>query len=225
MVDLYGQEYFKGRINPDIFEFSSGVWLRFPKGSEAEKAREIDLLFRDLTKIPLLNKPLPGDSTLEFKLSSGSSLFEGLELKKTLEFDPILALLKSVTLKIDINCDGQMTEAIEEDLPDLLEYLFDRQRGQVFLLLNLAQEFEVKIAFDSWEDLPKEQKERITGIHPKKPLLNLYDAEERQLFADISSWLEQDCLCYLLINESTFLELEFKLPGLTDWVLSQETRK
>ena len=211
-------------MNPDVFEFSSGVWLRFAKGSDAKKGREIGKLFRDLTELKLFKKPLPGDSAIELKLSSGSSLIEGLELKKTLEFDPILALLKSATLKIDINCDGQMTEAMGEDLPDLLDDLFSfSAREKVLLLLNLAQEFDVKIFFESWKDLPKEQQEIITGIHPEKPLLKIYDAKQRQLYADLACLLEQDCLCYLLINESTFLELEFKLAGLTDWVLSQET--
>ena len=89
-------------------------------------------------------------------------------------------------------------------------------------LFNALTEFNVSMKFQSWQELPEDQrllfKNLITGTFIKEP-------EHQMTMAGFSPLFEQDCLCYVIVNESLFFEFEIRLPGIVNWITNQKLRE
>lgn len=137
---------------PDFYEFGSGTWAC--KDSRNKKNRDI-IFVPPFDKVPILNENLPGDSSVTFKLSSGGSLDEGILLQKSKGYDPLSALMKSATLKLEVRGEEETLTPFYEKMSDGLN-LKKSVDGMTSAFFNALKEFGVKMKFDSWEDLPED---------------------------------------------------------------------
>jgi hypothetical protein len=194
--------------SPQTFNAGNGAWALI----DLDALRETGAPIPAIGELPFANQPLPGESHIELKLTSGSDLNTGIELEKSEGFSPFYALFDSFTLGLNIQGDSS---TIATGLDMVSPMIGHSNTISVKTLFGALNDADIKLGFTSFKDLNPDFKNSIKGGKLKIP------QEVAGIVSAIGDLFEQNFRIVFVVNTSTHFEVKVSVPGLVNFAMTQ----
>lgn len=211
-----GSEDFKEKIeeigffgSPTTFGSGSGAWAQIDIDGLREQGMPVPA-FNDL---PFVENPLPGNSHIEFELSSGTTFSQAVQLQESQGYAATAAFFQNFNANLNVHGDGQTLEGgLELIAPIIGASKITGMKAFVHALTDA----NVSLTFGSWQDLPEDAKEKLK----KDSLKKLLKEEFAGILAGIGDLFEQNFRLVFIISDTNHVEIKVRAPGIVEWAMS-----
>lgn len=186
----------------------NGAWCLI----DVKELRSMGLPIPDINdKInDLIKDPLPGDSHIEIKITSGSTLIDGMQLQKNYGYFLLAALFDSFSLNLNVLGDES---TVTNGLQLISPIIGNAAQSGFMTLFGALNDANINICFASWENLNPDAKEMLK-IEAGLP------QEVGGLVSAIGDLFERHVRIVLIINTSTHIEIKMSIPGLLKYAMN-----
>lgn len=191
---------------PQTFGAGNGAWALI----DLDALRQTGMPVPPIGELPFVDQPLPGDSHIEIRLSSGSDLNAGVDLEKSEGYNAFAALFNSFSLNLNINGDAS---TIGTGLDMISPMLGHSNTTNTQTLLGALNDADIKLGFSSFSEFNPDFKNTFK-MKSKIP------QEVAGIISAIGDLFEQNFRLVFVLNESTHVEIKVAVPGLVNFAMS-----
>jgi hypothetical protein len=194
---------------PETYGSGSGAWAMI----DLEALKESGMPVPPLEEMPFVQQQLPGNSHIEFTLSSGSTFSDAVQLQESEGYAAAAAFFSNFSANLDVVGDGQ---TLEGGLQMFEQIVGPSQIVGIKAFTSALTDANINLTFASWEDLPQDIKDRLK----KDSLKNLLREEIAGILAGIGDLFEQNFRLVFVVNDAIHIEIRVRGPGIVEWAMS-----
>ena len=194
--------------SPETYTSGNGAWACVDLNALREQGMPVPAI----EELPFISTALAGNSHIEFKVTSGSSFDNAVQLQQGEGFAAVSAFLSNLNVNVNLHGDGN---TLESGLGVVSEIVGSRKTGDLKTLFGALNEVDVTLKFASWRDLPGETQAFLQS----DKLKNVINAEMASMLATLSDLFEHNFRVVFVVNDSAYIEIEVRAPGLTNFAM------
>lgn len=195
---------------PETYGSGSGAWANI----DLATLREQGISIPSLSELPIANQSLPGNSHIEFDLSSSLSFQEAHQKSESEGYPPVVAFFNSLSLHLNVHGASETVEAALQTLEPIIGASTAKNIKTLTAAMTDAQ---INLSFASLDELPEDA---CKSLKNSSTLKSLIKEEVAGILAGIGDIFEQNFRLILVVSESIVVEVTVKAPGLVEWAMS-----
>jgi hypothetical protein len=194
---------------PETYGSGSGAWAMVDLNGLKEQGAPVP----PLDQMPFVQQQLPGNSHIEFTLSSGTTFSDAVQLQESQGYAAVAAFFSNFSANLNVVGDGQ---TLDGGLQMLEQIIGGSKVMGIKAFTSALTDANINLTFASWEDLPEDAKERLK----KDSLKNLLREEVAGILSGIGDLFEQNFRLVFIVNDAIHVEIRVRGPGLVEWAMS-----
>lgn len=195
--------------SPQTYGSGSGAWACV----DLQALKETGAPIPPLDEMPFVQNPLPGNSHIEFKLSSSTSFSEAVQAVESEQIPAPVAFFNSFSATLGVHGDGQTLDAALQMVEPIVG---QKKITGLRALCHSLTDATVSLTFAGYEQLPEDAREKLKKGSTKK----LLKEEIAGIIAGVGDLFEQNFRIVFVLSESIHVEIQVRGPGIVEYAMS-----
>lgn len=195
--------------SPSTYGSGNGAWALI----DLQGLRDQGMPVPPIGEIPFVGQALPGNSHIEFKVSSSTTFDQATALQEQEGFAAVAAFFQNFNLNLNLHGDSATLDA---GLEILSQVVGQKKSEGIKAFCGALTDANLSLTFSDWRQLSPEFQETL-----KKPSLkSILKGEFAGILAGVGDLFEQEFRVIFVVNDASFVEVKVKGPGLVNWAMS-----
>ena len=176
--------------------------------------RETGMPVPPISELPFIGEALPGNSHIEFKLSSSTTFDQAAQLQESEGFPAASAFFQNFNLNLNVHGDSS---TLETGLGLVAQVIGEGKTEGLKAFCGLLTDASISLSFASWRELGASGQDKLKG---NSGLKNFMRGEFAGILASVGDLFEQEFRVILVLNDACHVEIKVRGPGLVAWAMS-----